>query len=233
MDLLLGSSCAGCGVSGRMICRRCHSTLPGSARLAWPTPTPAGLAPPWAGAPFEGLVRELIVGHKDHSQWSHRRVLGALLANAISAAVHHLEDEHPLLLVPVPSRPGAARRRGYEPTKALVVAASRAWTDQRSVVVAPMLRSRGGVVDQAGLGARQRMANIADSMSCPTGSLRGLRRGGLRQVHVVVCDDVLTTGATAREAQRALAAVGLSPVAVATVAATARQSSEQVPRSLS
>jgi orotate phosphoribosyltransferase len=39
---------------------------------------------------------------------------------------------------------------------------------------------------------------------------------------VVVCDDVMTTGSTLREAQRALEAVGLGVLRLAAVAATAR-----------
>jgi predicted amidophosphoribosyltransferase len=65
-----------------------------------------------------------------------------------------------------------------------------------------------------------RAANLDGSMWCPDS---GLRRVAGRQVRVVVCDDVLTTGATAREAQRALAAAGVPVAAIAAVAATPRR----------
>ena len=48
-------------------------------------------------------------------------------------------------------------------------------------------------------------------------------RLGVRTCGLVICDDVVTTGATLREAQRALEAVGLEVTAVAAVAATRRR----------
>lgn len=227
LDLLTGSACAGCARPGRMLCAACRSALPGVAALAWPDPTPAGLVPPWAAASYDGVVRELVVGHKEHGQLAHARVLGRLLSVAVAAAVASSYDRSgrdagvPVVLVPVPSRPGAVRARGHDPTTAIVRAAARVLRqDGPEVVVSRLVASRGAQ-DQAGLDHGARARNVAGSMWCPSGRVARLARRH-RRVFVVICDDVVTTGATAREAQRALAAAGLAPAAVAAVAATRR-----------
>jgi predicted amidophosphoribosyltransferase len=91
--------------------------------------------------------------------------------------------------------------------------------DARTVA---LLRTRPGLADQAGLDATARVANLAGALRAHPPALRRLARAG-RAVHVLVCDDVLTTGATAAEAQRALRDVGLPPLAVVAVAATRRR----------
>ncbi len=228
-DLLLGSHCVGCARPGRLLCRSCRAQLPETPFAAWPTPTPPGLACPVAAGVYGGVVRAMVVGHKERGLHALRGPLGELLAGAVAVAAGSAGSAGAasagvrLVLVPVPSRAASVRARGHDPTYAVCrAAASSLRAAGLDASVWPLLRLRPGVVDQSGLDRAERAANLAGSMACSTSRLRALaRRGG--PVRVVVCDDVLTTGATAREAQRALAAVGVTVAAVAVVAATPRR----------
>lgn len=222
-DLVLGATCVGCGLAGRLLCRSCAAALPGEARLTWPSPTPPGLVPPYAAGPYDGTLKALVLGLKERRLLALRPPLGRLLATSVATALEGVAG--PVALVPVPSRPSSVRQRALDSTNDVTVAAAR--TLRRTghdVTAVRLLRTRAGLRDQAGLSAADRATNLAGSMTCPAAGLAALARR-LPRARIVVCDDVLTTGATAREAQRALEAVGLEVVAVAAVAATRRRGS--------
>jgi predicted amidophosphoribosyltransferase len=168
----------------------------------------------------------MIVGHKEHRLLGLARPLGELLALAVAASLDDVLPGGPradVLLVPVPSRPGTVRQRGHEPTASLTRVAASCLTRLGDVTdCVALLRTRPGLADQAGLDAGARALNLSGAFRTHAPALRRLARRG-RPVHVVVCDDVLTTGATAAEAQRALRAVGLAPLAAVAVAATRRR----------
>ncbi len=229
-DLVLGSHCVGCERPGRLLCDACRSGLDVVPAPAWPTPVPPGLVAPWAATSYDGIVRAMVLGHKEHRLMSLARPLGDLLAIAVRSALGDLRPVPArVLLVPVPSRPGSTRQRGHEPTLAITRAAAArlrgTGMDARPV---PLLRTRPGLADQAGLDATARAANLAGALRVHPPAMHRLARAG-RPVHVLVCDDVLTTGATAAEAQRALRDVGLAPLAAVAVAATRRRLADAWP----
>ena len=77
-------------------------------------PGAAGLAPPWTAADYDGAVRAALLAHKERHVAGLAATLGALLAVAVAAAARP-----PVLLVPVPSRPGVVRARGHDPLLAV------------------------------------------------------------------------------------------------------------------
>jgi predicted amidophosphoribosyltransferase len=220
LDLLLGGACVGCGRPGRLLCPVCAEELPVGAAPAWPRPVPDGLVEPWAAGGYEGTLRAMVLGLKERRLLALAGTLGVLLAGAVAT---ELEVDAPVVLVPVPSRSRTVRARGHDPTHSIAQGAATLLRSHGYDVRAQrLLRLRPGVVDQAGLDAAARAANLAGSMHCPAPGVRRLGRH-LDRAQLVVCDDVLTTGSTAREAQRALEAVGLEVVRVAAVAATRRR----------
>ena len=225
-DLLLGGRCVGCRAPGRPLCNDCRASLPTDPFPTAPDPVPPGLAPAWAAAEYDGVARAMVLGLKERRLLGLTRPLGTMLGSAAAAAgtaTGAASDTGALLLVPVPSRASTVRGRGHDPTAAVTRTAARLLARRGiDATTAGLLLLRPGVVDQSGLDADARAANLAGAMTCPSPRLRRLATHRSR-VRVVVCDDVLTTGSTAREAQRALEAVGLEVAGIAVVAATRRR----------
>jgi len=232
-DLLLGTHCLACARPGRLVCGTCEHLLEVEPFVCWPVPSPSGLVEPWAAATYDGLARDLVLGLKERRLLPLVRPLGRMLAATVASIADGSTGdglsgdgsvdegtEATWLLVPVPSRRSTIRARGHDAVGAVTDSAARRLRERgHRVDTAALLRLRPGVVDQSGLDAAARHRNLAGSMTVPGGGLRRLARHHER-VRVLICDDVVTTGATLREAQRALEAVGMRVHASAAVAAT-------------
>ncbi len=164
------------------------------------------------------MLRGLITAHKEEQALQLTRLLGQLLAGCISylADVAGLTPTDRLILVAVPSARAALRRRGFDATAALGRGAVRSLrgSDVR-VRLVELLTQRRGTLDQAGLGAAERQANLQ-------GSVR-LRRRRLPRDPMILIDDVVTTGASLTESARVLRKAGLPLIGACTVAATQRR----------
>lgn len=207
LDVVLPLECGGCGAPSTRWCPACAAALHVGAdepHVVAPRIDPG--VPVFALGRYAGPRRQAIVGLKERG----RRDLTAPLSRALALGVSRLLDwgvlQTPLTIVPAPTRRSAARRRGGDPVVRMAVAAAANCPDIR---VAPVLRTAALVRDSVGLSGADRERNIA-------GRVRVVR--GRPSGEVLLFDDIVTTGATAREAVRALAHAGVPVAAVLALA---------------
>ena len=221
-DLVLPRTCAGCGVPGAGLCRRCAALLC-RPRLATPRRFPEGFPPTVAAGAYAGPVRPALNAFKERGRAELAGPLGTALALAVAALLAGVPGpRRPVVLVPLPSSPAALRTRGRDHVREL---AGSAVTELRgaglAVTQARLLRRRGKVRDSAGLSAAQRRANLVGTF-LPAPAPAWPPSGAL----IVIVDDVVSSGATLTEAAAVLTAAGSRPghpVLAAAVAATPRE----------
>ncbi len=206
--------CGAPGADGRDLCAGCTADLalntPCCPRCALPLQTPAPLCgeclqrePPFtaAWAPFRyGHPLDLLeTRFKFGRDLAAGRVLSELLIDRARMDAPAL----PAVLIPVPLHRARLRKRGYN--QALELARPLAQALGIALDGDLFVRSKA-TPPQTGLDANARRRNLRGAFT--------LAPGAAVPPHVALLDDVMTTGATLREAARVLIRAGVARVDV-------------------
>jgi ComF family protein len=204
-DLFLGAACPGCGLPSRVLCAACTAAI--APRPSVVRSRPVDVA---ASGEHTDMLRLAIVAWKEEGRTSLLRPLAHLLATSVAEVVG--DSTTPVVLVPVPTSRRSRLARGADVVDQLAGAAAVLLRGVGAdVTVRQALRVARRTVDQSGLGARDRVRNLAGAFALRSDE-------GLAHGTVVVVDDIVTTGATITESVRALTAAGYRPRAAAVVA---------------
>jgi ComF family protein len=201
--------CGERGANGRDLCANCRDSLPWNAtaciQCAIPLPHPGTCGaclqspPPLAatraafvyGFPLDRLVPRF----KFHHDLAAGRLLAELMAESLANA------DRPEALVPVPLHAARLRRRGYDQAVELSKGLARAL--DIPLLTDALSRTRD-TAPQSELDATARQRNLKNAFAVPDPTaLPG---------HVVLIDDVMTTGATLHAAAKTLRKAGVSRV---------------------
>ncbi|MCA9597662.1 MAG: ComF family protein [Myxococcales bacterium] len=191
LDLVAPRSCAACGViSPAPLCAPCRSRLPPLAPLRR-VDGAFVLGSRVYAPPLDAIVQRLKYGDRPD--------LAGALAELMAPAIVGLQGT----LVPVPLHPRRLADRGFNQSALLCQALSR--HIGAPVGVDWLVRTLDGAHQAQSLSAQERALNVQGAFRARR-ALKG---------EVVLVDDVVTTGATARSCIAALRAAGAQVVAVA------------------
>jgi len=143
--------------------------------------------------------------------------LGGMLAVAIAQLAEEAPAE--MLVIPVPLHRTKYAERGFNQAQSLAVHAlsslRKSHPGWRLTLASSTLLRLRVTGSQAGLTPRQRRLNLRGAFSVSDSSM-------IQSRHILLVDDIFTTGATARAAAQSLIKAGAASVWVATLARARR-----------
>ena len=210
--LIFPQICIMCGKTNDEICSSCLKKWSGSAqKIRFDS------VPTFSTVAYDGEISKVVIKAKEERN----RTAQNLLAQAITQSLVSLRaviDVNQYLLVPIPSSKQAIKRRGesflHPIMKRVIGLDCQSKTDNRTVGQwAELLSYRKKVRDQATLTSLERQENLRSAftvshyLDCP----------------VILVDDVVTTGATLKNAIDALRERKMTVLGAVTACASAHQ----------
>jgi ComF family protein len=203
-DLVYPKKCPGCHIPSINICVDCKNLWQGP-------PVTIVLnqnrVPVISVAQYRNEVRSVLLAYKENGE----RESGKVLTEALIRARLEIVRDSICTLVPMPSNPKSIRRRGRDFMMELCTQVSIQSGDK----VLSLFTVNRNVKDQSKLDEKQRSQNLVGAFDCNSKNLNLALRSP-----VILVDDLLTTGATLREAVRALGQRGVVPIGAITAAHT-------------
>ena len=252
-EVLMPRTCPCCAVpvaygAGSPLCEAClpqlRSALAKVERVYALQPLDGAAAPEVrAASRYEGIMPRALLALKNAGRTDLLPLLGEGLARSVYELLRaHREGLQPesassvpveVLLIPAPSSAQSVRRRGYAPANLLVQEAARQLNKRLPASV------RVRAVDVIGYVPHNRRGSGASIISGVQNEQKGLgavgraerMHGALRVMEPalcagrvsIICDDVVTTGATASEMARVLQDEGSLVLGVCAVAAVPKK----------
>ena len=204
-DAVMPLRCAFCGVrttrEERYVCADCSDDLPWTEAPSRLAPFRVALAPLAYEFPVDAAIKAL--------KFKRRLWYGPALAQLLSRSIDALPEDIDAVL-PVPLHWRRQWRRGFNQAREIAVPVAQ----RIGVPVIGGVRRVRATRPQSGLSAGERHCNVRGAF---------VTRGRCRARHILIVDDVMTTGATIGQLARVVLASGAERVSVLVVARAGRQ----------
>jgi len=204
--LLFPTRCFGCRELGYSICSECRQQWNPHRYQSRVT----NLAV-YSAITYSPIAKNILLAAKEQGVKS----ADQLVRNAVSVSIQELFKKYPsCALVPIPSSASSNRRRGRDFINEIAISVAR----DLGVAVLPLLEHQRKIRDQSKLNVSNRHQNLAMALS-----IKPQFWGNYSGERVVILDDLVTTGATIGEANRALTRGGFKVQAAATACVALRR----------
>lgn len=202
-EIIFPSRCISCNLLGLSLCSDCRRRW--NPHLYRTIVSKGSLSPlrVTSSVLYSPTAQKVILAAKE----SHLKIADELVSEAIGHAIKRvLQESWVDVLIPIPSRKSAARKRGrqfiYEVTLPISL--------ETGIPIATPIAHQRKVRDQTGLHLEQRWNNLHGAFV--------VERSDRPFNSALLVDDLVTTGATLLEAARALSYAGIEVIGAVTAA---------------